>query len=450
MCCTGTCQASQGADSCCGVGLTTYCTGLVGGTASCESNVCTACPVVSNAKYFVDPVNGSDQGSGAATAGCAFKTVKRALQVIGAPLAPTTILVVGPSTVSAGETFPIALPANVTFTTSPSSGAVTVLAPANTGGFTMSGPASSITGGTGAALTVTTTAGATSGTIGVLVGTGTDATTTLSNVTVTGMLQDGIRVTGGAVTILGGVLANTNGQTTATGNGLNVTGGQAIITVAAGGTPTSFNGNTAHGILVQQTGFITLTGAVGVGGNLGTGTIETNANVLAGVWIQQVGAGLAANTITGLASFGNTAGNGMRIVAGSLVTVRSSQFLGNKGNGVIISEGAGATLDTITGIDLGNTTTKGNNTFQAPLNAGGNTSAGICLDVANGQPALLAVGNQFQAQNCANAGGGALLLNGASCTNSVATCVTGVCDLGLINPVAGVSANTFNVSSCTQ
>jgi hypothetical protein len=421
----------------------------VGGTASCESNVCTACPPATNAKYYVDPVNGSDQGTGAAAAGCGFKTVQRALQVIGAPLGATTILVVGPSTVSAGETFPINIPANITFTTAPATGAVTVTAPANTAGFTMNAPASGITSNAGASLTITTVAGATSGTIGILVGAGADATTTLSNLTVTGMLDDGIRVTGGAVTILGGVLANTNGQATATGNGLNVIGGQAIITVPAGTTPATFNGNTAHGILVQLTGYVTVTGVVTLG-NSGTGTIETNGNALAGVWIQQAGATLTPNTITGLVSFGNTGGNGMRIVAGSFVTVRSSEFLANTGNGVIISQGAGATINTITGIDLGDTTTKGNNVFQAPAAAGGNASAGICLNVANGQPALLALGNQFQTQNCAVAGGGALLLNAATCANNVAQCVTGVCDLGLLNPVAGVSTNTFNVASCAQ
>jgi hypothetical protein len=227
-----------------------------------------------------------------------------------------------------------------------------------------------------------------------------------------------------------------------------VTGGEAIITGDSNAV-TSFNGNTAHGILVEGSGYIALTGTVTTAA---AGTVVTNGNALAGVWIQQTpgAAALPTNTITGLVSFGSTAGHGMRVVAGSNVTVRGSVFLGNKGDGVIISAGAGVgAVNSMAGIDLGNTTTNGDNTFQAVFGVG-NSAAGICVDVANGQAPLLAVGNQFQVTNCATTAA-TLPLNPNGCANSAAACSSGICDLGLTNP-AGVlpSNNTFNVSKCTQ
>jgi hypothetical protein len=462
MCCaTQPCIGGTGADACCpGTAGNTYCQGLIdSGSAVCGAgNVCTACAAVTGNTYIVDPVNGSDAtgtGSASPVESCALKTIKRALTLIGTPTAATTIQVVGgatgPSTAS-GETFPIVVPTNVTITTKPASGAVTVTIPAGVAGFTMNSPASAIQGNTGASLTITTTAnGATDG---VVVGgtAGTGGATTLANVSITGMLSSGILVNAGVVTINAGVVSNDNGTATSAGHGLDVEAGEAIVTGGATAA-TTFNGNSAHGILVEGTGLINLTGAVTTA-NPGVGTVETNGNVLAGVWMQQTPGAvtLTSSTITGLVSFGNTGGNGMHIVVGSRVTVRGSVFLGNKVNGVNISGGNGVgTVDSMAGIDLGNTTTNGANTFQAPMNQGNNEAAGICIDVANGQAALLAVGNQFQATNCATTAA-TLYLNATTCTNSVAACATGVCDLGLTNPVAGpvASNNSFNVSKCTQ
>lgn len=469
MCCAQhPCIPGTGADACCpGTAGNTYCATLLNNnSASCDATayVCTACAGITNNTYTVDPVNGSDAtgtGSGLSTGGtanaaCSLKTIKRALQLIGTASVATTIQVVGgeatgPSTAS-GETFPITVPENVTITTVSGSGAATVTVAAGDDGFHMNAPLSAIQGNTGAALTITTTAnGATNGVVvGGNAGNATGATS-LSNVTITGFLDSGIVVNGGVLTINPGVQSNANGTASSGGHGLDVTAGEAIITGSATAT-TTFNENTAHGILVQDTGLISLTGTVTAGAS-GEGTVETNGNTAAGVWIQQTpNNGLQGSTITGLVSFANTAGNGMRIVAGSMVTVRNSVFLGNKGNGVIISAGTGATAtSSMAGIDLGDTTTNGGNTFQAPLGSGNNTASGICIDVANGQAALLAVGNQFQATNCATTAA-TLYLNTKGCTNSAAQCSTGVCDLGLENPVSAVipSNNTFNVSKCTQ
>jgi hypothetical protein len=100
--------------------------------------------------------------------------------------------------------------------------------------------------------------------------------------------------------------------------------------------------NTAHGILVQETGYITLTGVPGTT-TIGDGTVVANGNTAAGVWIQQTvgGIGTPTNVVTGLVAALNTAGNGMRIVAGSNVTVRNSVFLASSGSGVFISANGG-------------------------------------------------------------------------------------------------------------
>ena len=391
MCCNAQpCIAGTGAEACCpGSAGNTYCAGLPGGTNNsvCNPNgyVCTTCPAVSGTTYIVNPTNGSDaQGTGnpgtPPVESCAFKTITRALQVIGTASAATTIEVVGGTTgpsAASGEVFPISIPANVTITTQPSSGPVTVTVPAGTSGFTMNAPSSAIQGNTGSSLTITSTAnGATNG---IVVGgtAGSTGTTSIADLTITGMGSSGILVNAGACQIGAGVLANDNGTTTSPGHGLEITAGEAFV-VPNSTTATTFNGNTAHGILVEGSGNVTIVGSV-TSASTGVGTVETNGNVLAGVWIENtVTVGHHSSSITGLVSFGNTGGNGLHVFAGSSVTVRSSAFLGNKGNGVLVSQGTGATATgSVDGIDLGDATTNGLNTFQAPLGSANNTGVGI-------------------------------------------------------------------------
>jgi hypothetical protein len=312
----------------------------------------------------------------------------------------------------------------------------------------MNATPSSITSTAGAPLGISTTAFG--GTEGIVVGTGSTDGTQVSNVSITKMAGDGIRVNGsGVIKILGGVVANENGVAKV-GNGLSVTGTGLAIIDPGTGAATTFNGNSAHGILVQQSGRIQLTGTPA--GN-SAGSVETNGNVLAGVWIQQTAGAIATatSTITGLVSFGNTAGNGLRIVEGSFVTVRGSIFLGNKGNGVNVSSTTttGSPTSTLGQIDLGSTLTNGGNTFQAPLGSGNNAGAGICLDVAPNQGALQAVGNTFQAETCTGLTTATLALDTKGCGNSSAACPTGVCDLGFETLPQG-TGNSFNVTTCTQ
>jgi hypothetical protein len=481
MCCLTTCitNPTEGtsAIACCpGSAGDTYCkgsSGLNNNSATCSAgDVCTLCMAVSvsNPVYIVDPVNGSDNGTGSgegsdagAQPSCALKTITRALKilsVVGTSVA-TQIKVVGGSgvTVSAGETFPLVIPTNVTVTTQ--TGPVTVKVASGKAGFVLAFPSSSITSGSSAPLTITTTVDIavtppTGGTNGIQVtGTAAAATTNISNLTVTGMLDDGIWVNKGSVTIGQGVISSHNGIATAARAGLHLTGtGAATINVPSGSTPTTFIDNTAHGILVDAAGSINLTGVV-TSASGGTGTVETNGNVAAGVWIQQTPGASAPpqNVINGLMSFGNTGGNGMRIVAGSNAKVRNSVFLSNQANGVIISTyGAGATEnDNIANIDLGTGAggTNGDNTFQAAF-AGGphNGGSGICLNTKATGAALNAVGNQFSVTNCATTSA-TLLLNPNGCGNNAVACASGVCDLGL-QKNGGTTANTFDVAMCTQ
>jgi hypothetical protein len=478
VCCsTGTCftPAGGGSTACCpGTSGNTYCQGVLQSTsATCTAgNTCTTCTAVSTTTpvYTVDPVNGNDGATGSAegadggaAASCALKTITRAIELIGTTGVATTIVVVGGTsvTVGAGETFPIAIPANVTITSS--TGPVTVQVPNGKSGFTIAKSPATLTSGTSAPITITTTVTVNSGTTaptggtnGISVATGSTAASSISDITISGMLNDGIHVASGVITIGEGVVSTQNGIAPTTRNGyqspgLHVTGtGEAIITVPAGDTPTEFNANTAHGILVDQTGFIDVNGVV-TNGAAGTGTIQTNGNLPAGIWIQQTpGATVPQNTITGVVSYGNTAGNGMRIVAGSSIVVRNSAFLANSGDGVIISTyGTGATaVNDISKIDLGDIAANGANTFQAPLGAGNNGNAGLCLAVAANSGTLGAIGNQFSAANCATTAA-TLTLNTNGCGNSANRCASGVCDLGF-GTAAEATGNSFDVSMCTQ
>jgi len=207
---------------------------------------------------------------------------------------------------------------------------------------------------------------------------------------------------------------------------------------------------------VDRNGSITLQGSV-TDAATGTGTITTNGNVAAGVWIEQTPGNTAPalNSITGLVSFANTGGNGMHIFGGSHVQVRSSAFLNNAANGVNISTygaGTAAANNSLANIDLGTSGAGGSNglnTFQAAFSgAPHNGGSGICLATANSGATLNAAGNTFSAATC-TAGTPTLTLNTKGCGNVAAQCATGVCDLGLQSSGTG-AVNAFNVTTCTQ
>ena len=96
---------------------------MFGSIYRCVNNSCTGCAAATGNKYYVDPVNGSDAtatgsgiAGGIANPSCSFRTVTRALQVVGgfAVRRARRSSIVGQSgqTVSldASETLPIIVP----------------------------------------------------------------------------------------------------------------------------------------------------------------------------------------------------------------------------------------------------------------------------------------------------------------------------------------------------
>jgi len=449
ICCTTTCQpgAPTGATSCCpGSAGDTYCAGKLGASATCSNGTCSMCAEGSGTAYTVDPVNGSDTaGNGNVANGnpntCAFRTITRALQVIGNTAAfAVTVTVVGPATVpnTAAETFPLAIPQKVSLVTS--GGAITINVPQGQPGIVLNAPNASVAGGAGATLTISGQGN--KGTLGITASSASSTGTTISNLTVSSFATAGILVQNAGVLSIGAGVTSTGNP-----DGLHITNTGKVTINVPSGAATHFDTNTVHGVLVSDNGSIALTGAVTSAAVPPTGTITTSHNTAAGIWVEQTPGSTAQNTITGLVSYAN-AGNGLRFVGGSNVTLRGSVSLANVASGVIVSAGAGAASasNSIANIDLGDPGTVvggsfGDNTLQASLGNGENGNAGVCLAMRANAGTLLAAGNAFSATNCATAAG-VVTLNDKGCGN-VAACTGNVCDIGY-----SLAGNDINVSLC--
>jgi hypothetical protein len=405
---------------------------------------------VTNGTYLVDPVQGSDTaGDGSGTSGgksapgCAFKTITKALAVIGAsPAAGTKIHVVGPSTVQVGETFPLVVPGNVTL--SGITGAVTVLVTGTSAdGFHLKAPSS------GLANLVVDGTGNTATARGIVVGAGSDATTTITGVEVKSFTTEaGVRVQDtGVVTIGAGTSVHGSGSASAKRAGLHVTGsGSAIITGAAGST-IAFYENSFAGISVDGSAKVTITGTPGTGE---AGTVVTYSNTGPGLAVAgavNVGVYPPKSTVTGLVSYSN-GGDGAKLLAGSNVQVRGSAFYGNLVGVGVASAGSAALAynDDVSHIDLGTdpASDPGGNTLQAPTTTATlvNTNAGLCFGIsANKSQTLAAAGNTWATA----AGTASLTCTGASpgSLSKSATCAGG-------NDVAGggQTGNTVTIASC--
>jgi hypothetical protein len=431
ICCTTACASFTGTHPCCpGAASTAYCTTSLGVGAQCVNNVCTSCPPVTNGQYTVDPNNGSDAsgtGAGGGTGGtCAFKTITHALAVLASNTAPMpTITVVGPSTVSAGETFPLGA-TNVSITTS--GGPVTVVVPATKNGISLTN--GSLSGTPAAPLSISGTATAGNG---ILVSGGQCA---ISNLTVQNF--GSATAAGAGITVISPSTGSTSiGQgviSTKNANGMTVTGdGPVIINVPLGGTPTQFNGNARMGIEAGSAeGSITITGTPGADG---AGTVQTNQNGY-GLYFEQSFKSLTVSTITGLDSWENAV-DGMLVSTRSTVKVRGSAFLANGKNGVEVqvyylqSEPVPSGPVPPTYIDLG-TALDGNNTLQAALNLNG--GVGLCFDAPG---TLAAEGNIFGEGSCVTQA--VTLVRNDLCT--------GGADVGIVG-TWGATA-TIDASQCT-
>lgn len=430
---------------------------------ACKANTCSQCAPASGNKYYVDPVNGNDQtatGSGLsgsiATPSCSFKTITRAIAVIGtsAP-ANTKIILTGVAGqtrgLAAGDTLPITLPPNVVLTTTTGPITITLATTAldNPAGFRLLNGGSGIAGDPSAPLTLDGNnhlAG-----IGIQVAAGTGSTT-LSNISIRNTGGHGINVTSGTLNIGAGVVVTGAGVAATARDGLLVSGGVANIVVPASQAQTSFNNNTLHGIEVSGLGSINVTGVLGAPVPSNNGTVIVANNTTAGLRINQnvVAANLATSSISGLVAWANR-NHGARILGGSHVKVRGSVFGSNLVDGILISNASGTLAgNDLSRIDLGaSVADPGLNYLQTPLGAlGTNLTAGLCVAMSNGLGALTlnAAGNFLVSTdsvpvqvNCSTAAMGTPISKAATCTSG--------------NSIGGMTASggttvTVNLNRC--
>jgi hypothetical protein len=450
---------ANGTDYCCGGSCTTgnCCTDTDCGSSgtACVNHTCSACNAVSGNKWYVDPVNGndntatgSDMSGGTMAPGCAFKTIKKLLNVMpSTPFAGTQIIIVGTGTstgLSAGETYPITLPTNTTLTTT--GGPVTITVPAATL-FQLNNNASAITGGSGAPLVLD---GAThTGGIAILNSPGTSTfTSSISNLTIQNTNNDGIRVTAGTLTVGAGLVVSGSNQ-----DGIHITGGAANINNPSGA-QTLFTNNAQHGIEVGTLGSVSITGTPGSPVPSNSGTVVANFNTTAGIRINQTpgGVGLVTNSINGLVSWGNT-NYGMRLFGGSLVKVRNSILLGNGQYGVIVGSGANSIAgNDLSKLDMGKPTDAGKNYIQTPLGAlGTNSSGGLCVALTNCTGACLSGGALTESMSAeGNFMVSAVGNTELDCSTSTAAITKGTCGGHVsdgINTATGITT-TVDVAGC--
>jgi hypothetical protein len=442
-----TCGAN-GADFCCGnLCVAGNCcndtdcvnNGNFGHGFACVAHSCTQCASATGNKYYVDPVNGNDQtatGSGLSgsnpTPSCSFKTITRAVQVIGNFAAPNTkVIVVGTSGQVTGlsptDALPITLPPNVLISTQ--GGPITVTLPAaanqanpsSISGFILSSAGSGIAGDASALLTLDGN-GNTSG-IGISVTAGAGNAVSLSNVTVQNTRGHAISVTSGTLNVGAGVVAKNAGVVGVVRDGLLISGGVVNIAVPAGQGQTLFTGNTAHGIEVSGLGSVNVTGVPGAPVPSAQGTVVVSFNTTAGLRILQTpgAAGRVTSSIDGLVSWANT-NYGARIFGGVKVKVRRSIFLANGIDGILVSNnGATAAGNDLSAIDLGTAGDFGHNYLEVPLGSlGVNTTAGLCVGMSANQGALTlqAAGNLMVTTGSATQ---------VDCSTTAATVTRGTC-----------------------
>jgi hypothetical protein len=398
-------------------------------------------------------VNGDDAtatGSGKVGAiaipSCSFRTVTRALQVVGgfAP-AGTQIIIVGQGgqtvPLDASEGLPIIVPANVTIATQ--DGPIRVNLPASTdpgmnnvAGFQLGGDQATIAPDPSAPITIDGMLN-TSG-IGIGVSPGAGKAASLAYVTVQNTGGHGIAVSNGTLAIGQGVTVSGAGTAARRRDGLNIAGGLVNITVTAGQAPTTFNNNTQHGIYVTGAGVINITGfPVIVPAPNGQGTVVASGNVFAGLRIFEAPGAASLSTVNGFVAWQN-AQNGLRLYGGGKVKVRNSVFLANVLNGVYVTsyDGTAAGND-LSQIDLGTAADGGRNVMQAAVGSMPDL-AGLCVQMASGRGTLTlsARGNVFAGP-----------IDCASSTSPIvrSTICNGFVDLGVV----AASGTTVNVDVAT-
>jgi hypothetical protein len=398
--------------------------------------------------FVVDPNNGDDaKATGSGTAGgatdpsCAFKTVTAAIAAVNAKgtASPTTIEILGTSTVGPGETFPLPVPGNTTVTTS--GGLVNVHVPAGKVGFSLTHKASTIDG---AASGLVIDGGGqplgASPQVGVAVSGGTDLTDVLTNVTIQGFANEGVTVTGssgspGGLTIPGGVKITGCGQAISPNNSfgifaLRIGDGTATVAidVAANAAPLLVEGNKGGGIVTAGATTTTIKGVPGT--TVGTGSVLVAQNGGPGLLVATNTASSGFGTVdvdggvfyqNGLTS-GLNPSSGIRVNVGTHFTLANSVSLANGAHGVhVLSNPGGPSLaKPLDFIDLGggSASSPGLNVLQDGTNK--NNLVGICLDLLNGgysSQTLDAKNDVFgAAKDCSMTN--ATLVNGTACAKN--------------------------------
>ena len=286
---------------------------------------------------------------------------------------------------------------------------------------------------------------------GILAGTGSQTTTTVTGVEVRNFpTESGIRVADGAVLTIGaGTNVHNTGSISASHGGLHVTGtGRAII--ASTTDAISFHANAFAGIGVDSAGSVAITGTPGT---TTSGTVVSYSNVGPGILVAGFPTGgqyPTLSTITGLVSYSNT-GDGARIIAGSNVKVRGSRFYSNLVGVTINQAGSGALPynDDTSRIDFGSNASSdpGNNVIQSPtlVDAGAalaNANAGLCISInPNKSQTLQVIGNVWANATSTGSINCALVSPGALSKSS--TCAGGV-DIG----GGGQNGNTIAILNC--
>jgi len=459
---SGACTANPG-DFCCG-GICTAgnccmdadCTAnpMFGAAYRCVNNSCTGCSAATGNRYLVDPVAGSDttatgsgRAGGVAAPSCSFRTVTRALQVVGSFAAPgTQIVIVGQAgqtvTLTAGETLPIVVPANVTISTQ--TGPIQLNLPAsadpnfaNIAGFQLGGDLAGIA--PDAAAPITIDGGSNTSGIGIGVSPGSGRSAALSYVAVRMTGGHGIAVSNGTLAIGPGVTATGAGTALKRRDGLNIAGGTVNIAVASGQAEVAFNNNTQHGLYVTGSGIVNITGVpITTPAPNGQGTVTANGNAFAGLRIFESPGAAALSSIDGLVAWANVQ-NGLRLYGGARTRVRGSVFLNNGLNGVYLTAFDGtAPGNDLSQIDLGRAGSPGRNHIQALLGSGPDL-AGLCVAMSGGMGGLTlsAQGNVF-------AGPTDCTMSSAGIVRSVVC--GGYVDLGVL-PALGTTI-TVDVAMC--
>jgi hypothetical protein len=449
FCCSGVCAAGN----CC-VDADCAANPMFGPIYRCVNNSCTGCAAATGNKFYVDPIAGNDAtatgsgiAGGAAAPSCSFKTVTRALQVVGSFAAPgTQIVISGQSgstvTLDAGETLPLIVPANVTVATK--NGPIQLNLPAsadptlkNVAGFQLGGDLAGIAPDPAAPLTID--GGANKSGIGIGVSPGAGKNVVISYLTVRSTGGHAISVSNGTLNIGVGVTATGAGTALMRQNGLNVTNGAINIAVAAGQAPTTFNNNTGYGIYVTGAGVVSIAGVpVTSPAPNGQGTVQANGNYFGGLSIFEGPGAAAMSSVDGLVAWQN-AQNGLRIYGGTKLRVRNSVFLANLLNGIYLTAyDSSAAGNDLSQIDLGKAGTPGRNQIQALFGANPDL-AGLCVSMSAGMGTLTlaAEGNLFAGPT--------------DCTVSMAglvrsTVCGGYVDLGVLSP-AGTTVNV-DVALC--